>query len=311
MKIIIRPFETDDVPEVVKGWNISLPYDRVDENHFKRIILDDPNYEKRSTHVAVYEGQIIGFISSVAREGILGADGRGRPYEKDYGYIKGLFVLENFRRKGIASRLFDSVVDYIISKGKNKIKVITYTGHYFFPGVDTRYDSAHKFFESKGFNVDHIIDDVDIDLENFKMTDHHINVRERIKKIGVEVLDYDTSMLSQMQEFVTKLNMISWFPEGWEHSFQKGNKVVALKGDKIVGWASFGVDREVGYFGPTAVLEEMRHNGIGSCILLESVLRMKDQGAKRVVALWANTPFYIANGWKIFRQYTVFEKEII
>ncbi|MGQ9609757.1 MAG: GNAT family N-acetyltransferase [bacterium] len=311
MKILIRPFETDDLHEVVKGWNISLPYDRVDENHFKRIILDDPNYEKRSTYVAIYEGQIIGFISSVAREGILGADGRGRPHEKDYGYIKGLFVLENFRRKGIASRLFDSVVDYIRSKGKNKIKVITYTGLYFFPGVDTRYDSAHKFFESKGFNVDHIIDDVDIDLENFKMTDHHINVRERIKKIGVKVLDYDASMLSQMQEFVNKLNMIFWFPEGWERSFQKGNKVVALKGDEIVGWASFGVDGEIGYFGPTAVLEEMRHNGIGSCILLESVLRMKDQGAKRVVALWANTPFYIANGWKIFRQYTVFEKEII
>ncbi len=311
MEIFIRPFETEDVPEVVKGWNVSLPYDRVNENHFIRVILDDPNYEKESSYVAINEGQIVGFISSVAREGILGADGRGRPYEKDYGYIKGLFVLENYRRKGIASALFDKAIDYIKSKGKSKIKVITYTGYYFFPGVDTRYDSAHKFFESKGFSVDHIIDDVDIDLENFQITDYHIKARERAGKIGVKVVDYDTSMLSQMQEFVKNLNMIAWFPEGWERNFQKGNKVVAIKGDEIVGWASFGVDGEIGFFGPTAVLEEMRHNGIGSCILLESVLRMKEQGARRVVALWANTPFYIANGWKIFRQYTVFEKEII
>ncbi len=70
------------------------------------------------------------------------------------------------------------------------------------------------------------------------------------------------------------------------------------------------IDGETGFSVPTAVLEEMRHNGIGSCILLESVLRMKDQGAKRAVALWANTPFYIANGWKVFRQYTVFVKTL-
>ncbi len=310
MKFNVRPFEADDVSEVVKGWNISLPYDKVDENWFKRIILDDPNYEKKSAYVAISEGEVAGFISSIARDGIEGADRRGRLHEKDYGYIKGLFVLEKFRRKGIASCLFDNAVEYIKSKGKSRIKVITYTGYYFFPGVDTRYDSAHRFFEAKGFNVDHIIDDVDIDLENFLMTDYHINAMKRAEKIGVKVIDYETSMLNQMQEFVRKLDMVAWFPQGWERNFQEGNKVVALKGDEIVGWASFGVEGEIGYFGPTAVLKEMRHNGIGSWILLESVLRMKDQGAKKVVALWANTPFYIANGWKIFRQYTVFEKEI-
>ncbi len=123
MKILIRPFEMGDVPEVVKGWNASLPYDIISENGFKRIVLDDPNYEKESTYVAINEGKIIGFICSVAREGIQGADGRGSPYEKDYGYIKGLFVLEKFRRKGIASRLLDNAVEYIKCKGKTGLKL--------------------------------------------------------------------------------------------------------------------------------------------------------------------------------------------
>ncbi len=88
---------------------------------------------------------------------------------------------------------------------KNRIKVITYTGHYFFPGVDTRYDLAHRFLESKGFNVDHIIDDVDINLEDFQIRDYHINAKERANKIGVKVIDYETSMLNQNAGFVKKL----------------------------------------------------------------------------------------------------------
>jgi len=153
---------------------------------------------------------------------------------------------------------------------------------------------------------------VHIDISDFKISEIHENARRKMAAIGVCVEDYDPAMLNQMREFAKKLDMISWFPEGWEKWFKhKGNKVVALKGDDIVGWASFGVDGKTGMFGPTGVLKNIRHNGIGSCILLESVLRMKDAGADRVVALWANTPFYIANGWKICRQYAVFEKNII
>jgi hypothetical protein len=156
-----------------------------------------------------------------------------------------------------------------------------------------------------------VINDVDIDLTDFKIGDYQKNAIERAKSIDISVVDYDPSMLDEMRKFAEKLNMISWFPEGWENWFKsKGNKVVALKGKEIVGWASFGVSGEIGWFGPTGVLVEMRHNGIGSWILLESVLQMKSAGAKRVIASWANTPFYIANGWKICRQYGVYEKQI-
>ena len=114
-----------------------------------------------------------------------------------------------------------------------------------------------------------------------------------------------------MREFVEKVNMTAWFPRGWEKNFRKrGNKYVALKGEDIVGWASYWPRTGTAGFGPIAVLEEMRHHGIGSCLLLECVLSMKKAGADKVFASWANTPFYIPNGWKICRQYVVFEKEI-
>jgi len=311
MQVTIRPMEASDVPEVVRGWNCSLQYDQGDEERFKGVILDDPNHEKDASLIAIRDGRVVGFISAVAREGMRGADNRGRPYEKGNGYIKGLFVLEESRRQGIGTKLLDAAAEYIRSKGKRKIRVITYTGRYFFPGVDLRYEPAVRFFEDKGFRKDHVIDDVDLDLENFQISDYHKDARRRMAEIGVHIEEYDPSMLDEMRDFVEKVNMIAWFPEGWEERFKdKGSKFVALKGEEIVGWASYWPGTGTAGFGPIAVLEQMRGNGIGSCLLLESVLRMKDAGADRVIAGWANTPFYLPNGWKICRQYAVFEKEI-
>ena len=253
-------------------------------------------------------------IGSVRTEGIVGADNKGMPRQKDHGYIKGLFVLDEFRRKGIASSLLEEATEYLKSKNKRIVRILEYTGNYFFPGVDTRYESAIKFFENKGFGRDHTVDDVDLYITHFEPNDYHQNAKRRASKIGVSVIDYDPSMLDKMSKFVEKLDeglKKSWFPKGWEEQFKgKHGKIAAVKDDEIVGWASFNTNGEIGWFGPTAVLEDMRGKGIGSWVLLESVLRMKNDGANRVIASWANTPFYIANGWKICKQYVVFEKSI-
>ena len=311
MQITIRSMEISDLPEVVRGWNHSLPHDQVDESRFEDVILDDPNHKKGAALVAVHDGKIIGFINSIVREGILGADNRGRQHEKDNGHIKGIFVLEQFRRQGIGAKLLTEAEKYIKSKGKKIIRVITYTGRYFFPGVDLRYKAALRLFENRGYQEDHIIDDVDLEVKDYQISDYQKDARRRMAEFEVHIEDYDPSMLDEMRKFVEKVNMTSWFPEGWEERFkEKGNKVAAFKGEEIVGWASYHPGVGTAGFGPIAVLEEMRGNGIGSCLLLESVLRLKDAGADRVIASWANTPFYLPNGWNICRQYKVFEKEI-
>jgi len=312
MKIDIRVMEVTDVPDIIQGWNSCLPYDQISEERFKHVIFDDANYEKDCCLVAINDGKIVGFICAVASEDMLGADDDDKPeYNKTLGYIKGFYVLEEFRRNWIGSKLLDGAIEYVKSKGKVYVRLLEYTGNYFFPGVDIRYESAISFLESKGFYREYILNDVDIDLIDFEIGDYQKNARQKMKKFGVHVEDYDPSMLNEMREFAKKLGIISWFPDGWEDWFKaKGNKVVALKGDEIVGWASFNVNGDIGWFGPTGVLEDMRCNGIGSCILLESVLQMKNAGAKRVIASWANTPFYTVNGWKICRQYGVFEKQI-
>ena len=168
-----------------------------------------------------------------------------------------------------------------------------------------------KFFQDKGFRRDQVIDDMDLDLKSFQISDYQKDARRRTAEFGVSIEEYDPSMLDRMRTFVEKANMTSWFPEGWEEGYRKkGNKFVAVKGEEIIGWASYWPRAGTAGFGPIAVLEEMRGHGIGSSLLLECVLSMQESGADRVLAGWTNTPFYVPNGWKICRQYAVFEREI-
>jgi len=114
-----------------------------------------------------------------------------------------------------------------------------------------------------------------------------------------------------MREFVEKLNMKHWFPDGWERDFGKGgHTLVAFKNGKIVGWAAYLPNEPVSEFDGIAVLEDYRRRGIGTCLLLESMLRLKEFGVSKVVARWAPEGFYSKSGWKTYRQYMVFQKRI-
>jgi hypothetical protein len=140
----IRILTSTDIPQVVKGWNSCFIYNQVTEQRFRHIVLDDLNYEAEDTLVATDGDEIIGFVSAVAREGISGRDGRGRSGEINYGYIKGLYLLEG-RDIRIKEQLLKRALDYLRSKGKSVVRILLYTGRYFFPGIDTRYETEISF----------------------------------------------------------------------------------------------------------------------------------------------------------------------
>lgn len=309
--IEIRTLEKSDIPEVVEDWNQSLMHDKVSEERFENVILKDPNYEKEGNFVALDQGKIVGFVSAVAREGVSGKDGKGRSEEKDDGYIKGFFVLDNYWDTGIEEKLLDEATEYLKSKHKSVIKVVVYTGSFFFPGIDMRYERLLYFFDENGFERISTVGDVAVNLTDFEPTEYHKEARRRIAKIGVEITKYHPGMLEKMREYVERLDMKQWFPEGWEERFsESGHTLVALKGADIVGWANYWPGKERGEFGPIGVLEELRGNGIGICLLLESMLRMKELNTPRAIAAWAATGFYSKSGWEVCRQYVVFQKEL-
>lgn len=153
--------------------------------------------------------------------------------------------------------------------------------------------------------------DLFINLTGFEPSEYHREARRKAGEAGVTIVPYRPEMLGQMREFVRKVNILQWFPDGWEDSFGKDDHtLVALQGEEIVGWAEYWPHPEKGGFGPIAVLPEERHHGIGTCLLLESMLRMKAQGVPEAIAGWAATEFYRRSGWEICRQYAALEKKL-
>jgi GNAT superfamily N-acetyltransferase len=306
-----RTLTRSDVPMVVEAWNRSLVYDSVTQERFEWTILDDPNCEPEGNIIALDRGQIVGFVSVVARG--------GEPHEKDDGFIKGLFVLDAYWDRGVGERLLEGAEAYLVSRGKHAIKVTAYIGgRYFFNGIDLRYERLLALFAECGYErlrdwgEIYTIDDVAVDLTDFEPTAYHIEARKRVAAIGVKIMPYHPAMLEEMRIFVEKLAYWEWFPSGWEDGFGSSrHSLVASKDGEIVGWADYRPDPQDGEFGPIGVLEAYRGHGIGTCLLLESMLSMKELGAPKATAGWvAETNFYLKSGWHICRQWAPFQKKL-
>jgi GNAT superfamily N-acetyltransferase len=306
-----RTLAKPDIPEVVEAWNRSLVYDTVTQEQFGWVMLDDPNYEPEGNIIALDRGQIVGFVSVVARG--------GGPHEKDCGFVKGLFVLDLYWDRGLGERLLAQAEAYLVSRGKRAIRVTAYIGgRYFFNGIDLRYERLLALLTGCGYErlrdwgEIYTIDDVAVDLTDFELAAYHIEARKRVAAMGVKITPYDPAMLEEMRIFVDKLlGYGHWFPAGWEDGFgTSGHTLVALKEGAIIGWADYRPDPQDGDFGPIGVLEAYRGNGIGTCLLVESMLSMKELGTPKATAGWAETGFYLKNGWYICRQWAPFQKEL-
>ncbi len=307
MDVKVRMLRRSDTTEIVSGWNNCLPYDKITTEKFEGTIFGDPNYERSGNLVATLNGRIIGFVAAVARKGIAGLDGAGKPQEKNFGYIKALFSLKEYT--AAKRKLLEEALIFMKSKGKQIAKVGEYTGRYFSPGVDAKYKEELSFYQDNGFEEVDIEEDVALNLKTFQPTQYQKRAQEKITKMGIAVRQYQPQFLDRMRQFVNRINYPQWFPKGWETDFNRRRQtLIALLSTDIVGWAEFHKSSEGWLFGPIAVLEELRRKGIGTCLLLESVLRMKRFGALEATAGWASVPFYLKNGWRVSRRYIVLQK---
>ncbi len=104
------------------------------------------------------------------------------------------------------------------------------------------------------------------------------------------------------------------FGEGWEESWKRPRPtVVAVRGDEILGYSGYSPAKDsagLGGFGSIGTLPSERGKGIGTCMMDACMARLKEAGTKRVVAKWANTPFYLKSGWQVSREFAVFEKAL-
>ncbi|MFB3882236.1 MAG: GNAT family N-acetyltransferase [Armatimonadota bacterium] len=308
----ISPLSDSDVPAVLDAWHSVLVYDRIPESEFGRVILNDPNYEPEAVLVAKgSDGGVVGLASFLVRRTVPGGDGCGQDYEFDRGFLKAFFVAEGEPGERAADLLLETGENYCAAAGKRVVGVVEYAGPYVFPGLDVRYERLIGVLARRGYRDMRTIEDVAVDLRGSHLPGLLRRAWERVGD-SVELLTWRPEMLPLLQELVATGDQPQWFPAGWESRYGEADERVLLlrKGAKLVGWARFHPGAPEGWFGPIMTLPSERGNGYGNLLLLESMVRARDQGTEAMSAGWAATGFYVTNGWHISRRYAVLRKEL-
>jgi GNAT superfamily N-acetyltransferase len=309
----VRPAERKDLDCLLEFWNRVYVHDTRDLERFDRTVFDDPNYDPAGTVVAVDGDRIAGFASCVAREGTKGKDGKGSERDRENAYFKALL----YERTDVGRALVERIETFVRSTGKRVIRVVVYGGGaYFFPGIDLRYTDIVSFFKEVGFEQTDVAKDVDLDVAAYEpgQGDYQRGQWGRLRDAGIRVVDYEAAMLREMETFVERVRIPQWFGEGWQSGWKRSrNSVVAVRDKEILGFSSYtpstGPDG-LGGFGSIATLHAERGKGIGTCMMDACIARLKAGGTRRVVAKWANTPFYLPSGWRVCREFAVFSKAV-
>jgi len=301
-----------DLSPVAAAWNAALVHDQVTEEQFRRVVFDDPNYEPEGCLVAKGEdGSVLGLAACVLRRDAKGKDGRGRESEFGRGFLKGFFVVESEEGDAAARALLEGVESYCVGAGKDCMLVTEYAGAYVFPGMDVRYGRLMTLLADNGYQDSRTIEDVGVSLSDPGLSGLLQRARIRVGP-EVEIMRWRPGLLPAMRRFVEEGDQPQWFPKGWEKRFSvpRETALVLRKQSEILGWAQYWPGELRAGFGPILVLARERGKGYGSLLLLECMTRARNGGTENMEAGWANTGFYVANGWHITRRYAVLAKEL-
>ncbi|MCJ7751028.1 MAG: GNAT family N-acetyltransferase [Armatimonadetes bacterium] len=177
--------------------------------------------------------------------------------------------------------------------------------------MDVRYERLRELLKINGYRDVATIEDVEVTLDEADIAARLERARRRAGP-GVQMVSWRPELLPAMREFAAEGNMPEWFPRGWESRYSEPDDttVILRRGEEIVGWAHFSPGVPRAGFGPTLVLPRERGKGYGALLLLECMARAQQRGTERMGAGWANTGFYVANGWHIRRRFAVFTKPL-
>lgn len=295
---------TADLPDLIRCWNQIMVYDTMSREEMSRALFTD---HRHATLVARLDGYTVGFVGCITPEA-------GTPT----GHITVLCAPDETVAVGLLAR----AEDVLRSRGVSRVMASEYGGSPLAPGTDPRYSPIGAGFRRAGFSHSHDLEDMERCLSGYGPSPHQQRATERATAYGVQVIPWCPELVQRLARFAGAARAsgdlpAGWFCEGWE---QGPNMVVGIRGDEVVGFASYDAApqgfygryhrRNAGAFGPTGVMADHRGHGVGTWMLAEACLAVKRAGREWLWAGWTNTPFYVRNDWTVCRRYAVWEKTL-
>lgn len=273
--VTISPFQPADLDGVVDLLNREMTADPTTSANFQRRVLLDLNFDVNGAPVARDGDRIVGFMCGMVRKYLM----EDQAPDLDRGYITLLAVDRDYRRQGIATRLWEQVKVFFRSRGVQAVIVGTFAPNYFVPGVDqVAYAHAIEFLKAQGFTIPVTVLSMDSCLVDLKTPDWITAKEAQLVSEGLSFEVFQPEHTLPLLEHLREC-----FPGDWQRyvresmvrktmgHFERSEIYVAMHDGKCLGFCQHEHER----FGPFGVDERERGRGIGAVLLLKCLHGMK------------------------------------
>lgn len=314
-EVKVRGMRGADLGEIMRIAEAALPADPMTPETFACRVFLDQNYDQRGCVVAeIGDGVIAGFAAGHVRRHPI----EDMPDDSDRSWIPLFAVHPGYRRRGIATQMFDALEGWFHSEGKLSTLIGPYTPNWWTPGVDVNaYPEALEFLAGRGYREVMRPLSMDSNLLNYRRPEW---IQQREEALTREGVRFQTVRLEELPDLFSFLKRE--FPGDWQRHVRQTCLAVVRSGceavsrvrialeasDEVVGFSHYDGER----FGPFGTASRVRGRGIGAVLLAQTVEAMRAEGRHTAFFLWTEdkaAKLYAEAGFRESRRFSLMKKD--
>ncbi|HBE02955.1 MAG: hypothetical protein A2096_00250 [Spirochaetes bacterium GWF1_41_5] len=313
----IRQYHADDEKQLVALWNEVLWADKICLEFFREKLLLEPNIIDDGIFIAEESGKMAGAVIAWTRTTAQpwGFEGVSEE-QKDTGFMLPLLIAPEHKNSGLGKELLEKSEKYLIALGKKYFSVCEYNPLFFLNGLDKEsYPELHNFYLKNQYRQNRISYSMRIDLHKYVIPE---DTRQIEKKLLTENITFSVckpELFLAARKFLAKE-----FPRWLNNFIYKVQKIdtsseimLALRGAEAVGFCQYNYYGQQERVGPFGVSESLRGKKVGHVMVAKLCERMTEKGFQSAYfssCVEGVKNFYGRNGFKVYKEKTIFTKEV-
>jgi len=261
--------------------NLTLSKDFVDRRFFRKITVEDPNFDPRFA-LACVEGSRV----TAAALGVMRTKEPGQVVEqqKSVAWIKALAAVPEAR--GTLKELVQILEGEFAREGRLQVRFSDYASWYLTPGVDLEYDWLLSLLTQAGYRKVGEAVNYEVDMSLFYYPERVKALASELRMRSVKIKRASSEESELVGKWVEEKFSPFWRVETeMALAAEDGGVLVAESHGNIVGFSAYGALRP-DFFGPIGVEPDARGGGIGTVLLFDTLTSMRGEGVRVVTIPW-------------------------
>jgi len=261
--------------------NLTLSKDFVDRRFFRKITVEDPNFDPMLALACVEGGRV-----TAAAIGVMRTKEPRQVVEqqKSVAWIKALAAVPEAR--GTIKELVEILEKEFAREGRRHVRISDYASWYLTPGVDLEYDWMLSLLTQAGYRKVGEAVNYEVDMSLFYYPERVKALALELHRRGVEIRRASSGERELIGKWVEEKFSTFWRVETeMALAAEDGGVLVAESDRNIVGFSAYGALRP-DFFGPIGVDPGARGGGIGTVLLFDTLTLMRGEGVRVATIPW-------------------------